>query len=161
MKKSIIAAVAGISALGLTALSAQAAVNKTTCPMSICNMNPAMSFFQDSFNSAGPGSSATTYVKTTTDGSQIVIVAPGLTKKDFKVELKGNILTVTGENQIDSKTKKPVDDIITNNFNFTYTVSKDVNNDKITSDYKEGVLTINLPIDKEKVKEETKSIEIK
>ncbi len=162
MKKSIMGVIAGYSVLALTAFSVQAAVNKTSCPMNLnCSMNSPMGFFQDTFSSEGPGNPASTYVKSDSNGSQIIIIAPGLTKNDFTAEIKGNILTVSAANPVDNKTKKPVNEIITNNFNFTYTVSKDINNDKITSDYQNGVLTVNLPLDKEKIKEETKTIQIK
>ncbi|HJO92701.1 MAG TPA: Hsp20/alpha crystallin family protein [Victivallales bacterium] len=99
-------------------------------------------------------------VKKVTDGSQIIISAPGLTKNDFNIKIVGNQMVVTGENQINKKTNKPVNNVITRNFKIYYKVCNNADINKITSNYDNGVLIVNVPVDLNKIKKETKVIKI-
>ena len=57
-------------------------------------------FNQDLFNQGNSNISDTNttipavYIKETAEGYEVEVAAPGMTKKDFKVELDGNLLTI-------------------------------------------------------------------
>ena len=74
-------------------------------------------------------------------------IIPGINKKNIKIELKNNILTVSGNEE---KTSQTTDNNIssssyTNSFTRAIKMPDDADTSKITTDYKNGVLTITTP----------------
>jgi HSP20 family protein len=104
-------------------------------------------------------------VNVTEDENQfnIEVAAPGMEKKDFKLDLNHNVLTISSE-----KTEKKVDDNkkITRrefrytSFNRSFTLPNSVKEDGIKASYKEGILNISIPKKEEAKEKGPKHIEI-
>jgi len=80
----------------------------------------------------------------------IVIKAelPGVDKKDIKLDVNGRILTLKGERSTDNEVKE--DDYYRRERSFgkferSFTLSADVDPDKIKADFKDGILKLNIP----------------
>ena len=86
---------------------------------------------------------------------------PGMSRDDIKIELKDNILSISGEKSTehDKKDRKlHIGERIYGSFNRSFHIPSHVKGDKINAGFKNGVLTISLP----KVEEaKPKQIEIK
>lgn len=92
---------------------------------------------------------------------RLIFEVPGMEKKDFKVTVKDNLLTVSGERDFKSeeKTNNFVrTEIRTGQFSRSFTLPNTVHADQIEADYKNGMLEITLP-KKEEVK--PREIEVK
>lgn len=90
------------------------------------------------------------------------VVAPGMDKGDFKVNIDNNILTISAEKK--SETKDENERQVRREFNFksftrSFTVDESIQSDKIQAKYENGVLYIDLP-KKEEVKISPKEISI-
>ena len=88
-------------------------------------------------------------VKETDDDYFIEVAAPGMTKKDFSINFQNNILTISSEKQNE---KEDSDDSYTRrefsyqSFQRSFTVpGNDVDSDKISASYNDGILNIKLP----------------
>lgn len=88
-------------------------------------------------------------VKETDDDYFIEVAAPGMSKKDFNVNFQNNVLTISSEKK-DEKEEK--DDSYTRkefsyqSFQRSFTVpGNDVDSDKISASYENGILKIKLP----------------
>ena len=84
---------------------------------------------------------------------------PGMNAKDIEVKLENNVLTLKGERRFEKETKEENYHRIEREygtFTRSFAVPAAVNGDKVTAEYKDGVLKIVLP-----KKEETKSKPIK
>jgi len=94
-------------------------------------------------------------VKETDDNYIIEVAAPGMEKKDFKINLQNNVLTISSEKE--EKKSKKKGDYTRREFNYEsfqrcFTVREsEVDSDKIKADYADGVLSIKLP-KKEEIK---------
>jgi HSP20 family protein len=92
------------------------------------------------------------------DNMTVVAEIPGMEKDDIKVFVENGVLTISGE-------KKPIMDkkedsnyvrceLCTGAFSRSFTLPEHIETDKITADYKNGLLTIVLPkAEKSKPKE--------
>ena len=88
--------------------------------------------------------------KETAENYEVEVAAPGMTKKDFKVELDGNSLTISSER---SSEKEEKDDerysrkeFSYQSFQRTFTLQKDVMDiDKIQAKYENGLLHLLIP----------------
>ena len=89
-------------------------------------------------------------VKETNDNFEVEVAAPGMTKKDFKVELNGNMLTISSEkqnewqeNEIERYTRR---EFSYQSFQRTFQLPKDVvDEDKIQAKYENGLLHLTIP----------------
>ena len=88
-------------------------------------------------------------VKETDDDFVIELAAPGMDKKDFKVNFKNNVLIISSErknekeNKEDNYTRK---EFSYQSFQRSFTVAENaVMGDKISAKYNNGILTIVLP----------------
>lgn len=73
---------------------------------------------------------------------------PGIDKKDLKVNLENNLLTIRGERKAEREEKGKNyyrSERAFGTFQRTFTVSERVKSDSIKADYKNGVLTVTLP----------------
>ncbi len=74
--------------------------------------------------------------------------SPGFTKKDFKIDLDENVLTISAEKE---KEKSEVNDAFTrkefsyNSFSRSFTLPQTVNADKIDAKYNDGILKLSIP----------------
>jgi len=78
----------------------------------------------------------------------IDVELPGIDKKDVKVEVRDNTLTISGERKSEKKTEDEnccVAERHYGKFERTFSLSDSVNANNISAKYKDGVLTITLP----------------
>ncbi len=90
---------------------------------------------------------------------RIEVVAPGLDKKDVKINLEDDVLTISSEREEKSEEKDK--HYMRREFNYTafsrsFVVPEEVNADKISADHKNGILTLHLPKKEEVIKKVNK-----
>lgn len=94
-------------------------------------------------------------IKETDDDFQIEVAAPGMAKKDFKINLENNQLTISSERKAEDQRED--DNYSRKEFSYqsfqrTFNLADNlIEGDKISAKYCDGVLCINLP-KKEEVK---------
>jgi HSP20 family protein len=79
---------------------------------------------------------------------------PGMNAKDIEVKLENNVLTLKGERQFEKETKEENYHRVEREygtFSRSFALPTAVNGDKVTAEYKDGVLKIILP-KKEEIK---------
>ncbi len=111
------------------------------------------SFYDDFENRAMGWSPSVDIVE---DNDKIILTAeiPGIDKKNVKINLQNSILTIEGEKKRSLEKKK--DDYYRSErcygkFCRTFSLSSEIESDKIKADFKNGILTITMP-KSEKVK---------
>ena len=104
-------------------------------------------------------------IKNTKDEYIVEVAAPGMNKKDFKINLKDNLLTIASEKEDE---KKDDDEGYTRreysyqSFSRSFTLPDNiVDSDKISAKYEEGELVITIPKKEEAKPKEPKEIKIK
>lgn len=95
----------------------------------------------------------------------VEVAAPGLSKKDFNIEVKGDHLEISAKKE-DKKEEKVDGKITRSEFNYSsftrsFYLPEMVEADKITATYKEGILYLQLPKKEEAKVKAPKTIEIK
>ena len=124
-------------------------------------LNDLPKSFRDDF--AGNGNSIIPVnVNETKDAYQLEVVAPGMDKNDFTVNVEKNILTVFGEkkNEVKNENGKHIRrEYNYRSFKRSFTLDETIDAEKIEAAYSNGVLTLNLP-KKEEVKT-SKDISVK
>lgn len=73
---------------------------------------------------------------------------PGLNKEDIKVTLEDNMLTIEGERKrIEEKQDAQVrrSERFYGTFKRAFTLSSEIDTEKVSADYKDGILTLTLP----------------
>ena len=89
-------------------------------------------------------------VKETNDNFEVEVAAPGMQKNDFKVELDGNMLTISSEKS-DQRESKEDERYTSREFSYqsfqrSFDLQKDVVDiDKIEAKYQDGVLHLQIP----------------
>jgi len=88
-------------------------------------------------------------VKETDDDYILEVAAPGLSKKDFKINFQNNVLTISSEKE-DKKEEKEDNytrrEFCYQSFQRSFTVpGYDVDSEKISASYNDGILNIKLP----------------
>jgi HSP20 family protein len=102
-------------------------------------------------------------VSETENGLEIVADLPGMEKKDIKVSLEDNLLTIQGERKEEKESKDKQYHTIERRSGSFYRALRlpvEVEKDKVEAAFKEGVLTLRLPKSKE-AKKKVAQIEIK
>lgn len=88
---------------------------------------------------------------------------PGMNKKNIKVKLENNVLTITGEKKRDKEDKETIyrhNERIFGTFERSFTLPVEVNPEKTEAKFENGVLVIKLQ-KLEKMSEEEKIIQLK
>ena len=78
----------------------------------------------------------------------IEVAAPGFDKKDFKIDLENDRLTISSAWESDDKDKNERytrKEFNYNEFSRTFTLPDTVDNEKITAKHSEGILFVNIP----------------
>ncbi len=73
---------------------------------------------------------------------------PGIDKKDISLDVKDGVLTLKGERLVEEEVKEDkayFRERVHGRFERTFKLPKHVDADKITADYKDGVLKIEIP----------------
>ena len=89
-------------------------------------------------------------IKETPDNYEVEVAAPGMKKKDFKVLLEGNTLTISSEmatqNEQPEEVRYTSREFSYQSFSRTFTLQKDVvDTEKIQAKYEDGVLQLLIP----------------
>jgi len=98
------------------------------------------------------------------DEYRVSLAAPGLKKDDFKLDVDGNILTISSEKE---ESKEEKDKRFTrkeysySSFSRSFTLPEEINREKIEAKYEDGVLKISLPRKEEAKKPAAKHIAVK
>jgi HSP20 family protein len=93
-------------------------------------------------------------VKETRKEYNIEFASPGFSKKDFKIDVEQNVLTVSAEKEEEKKEEKDTftrREFSYNSFSRSFTLPQTVNAEKIDAKYNDGILQLSIP-----KKEETK-----
>ncbi|HRO47544.1 Hsp20/alpha crystallin family protein [Agriterribacter sp.] len=94
----------------------------------------------------------------------VSLAAPGLKKDDFKINVDGNMITVSSEKE---DTKEEKDKKFTrkeynySSFSRSFSLPEEINKEKIEARYEDGVLRISLPRKEEAKKSAAKHIAVK
>lgn len=99
------------------------------------------------------------------DEFKIEVAAPGLEKKDFKIDLDNNVLTISSEKELKDEEKDEDDNYMRREFSYTsfkrsFTMPQSVDADKINAKHKDGILQIQIPKKEEAKQKPPKTIEI-
>ena len=92
------------------------------------------------------------------DDYLVSMAAPGLKKEDFKIDVEGNMLTISSEKEEKNEEKDEKytrQEYSYSSFGRSFTLPNEVNKDKIDAHYQDGVLKLVLP-----KKEEAKKMAI-
>ena len=89
-------------------------------------------------------------IKETPENYEVEVAAPGMSKKDFKVELDGNVLTISSEKASEKEEKDDVRyatrEFSYQSFSRTFNLQKDVvDTEKIEAKNEDGVLHLLIP----------------
>lgn len=82
------------------------------------------------------------------DDYRIEVAAPGLDKKDFKIDIDNNVLTISSEKE--EKHEEKDDHFMRREFNYSaftrsFTMPEGTDGDKISARHADGVLTVVIP----------------
>jgi HSP20 family protein len=94
---------------------------------------------------------------------EVALAAPGMKKDDFKIDLNGNMLTISSETE--EKKEEKEQQFTRKEYNYTsfsrsFTLPEHVNAEKIEARYENGVLKIALPKKEEAKKPAAKQIAV-
>jgi HSP20 family protein len=104
-------------------------------------------------------------IKESSDTYEVEVAAPGMSKKDFKIQLEGNALTISSEK---ASQKEQRDDIkytsrefSYQSFSRTFKLQKDVvDTERIQAKYDEGILHLLIPKKEKSIQQQPRLIEI-
>jgi HSP20 family protein len=125
-------------------------------------------FFNDRFfnhfnTSAGQTNSPAVNVSEDEKGYRIEVAVPGVSRKDFNLEVEDDVLTVSTEMKENKKDQKP--NYLRREFNFqsfkrSFQLPDTIDQEGIKASHEAGILTINLPKREEVVQKAPKQIEV-
>ena len=96
----------------------------------------------------GPWSGVTPTLDMTETDKELVVTAelPGLDEKDFEVTVSGDVLTLRGEKRSETEDKnRQFSERFYGRFERRIPLGYDVEEDKVSAAFKNGVLTVTLP----------------
>ncbi len=97
------------------------------------------------------------------DEYKIEVAAPGLEKKDFKVDVHKNVLTISSESKDekeDQNEKYMRREFRYSSFKRSFTLPETVDSEKIRATHRDGILNISVPKKPEAVEKGPKQISI-
>ncbi len=98
------------------------------------------------------------------DEYRVTMAIPGLKKDDFKIDVDGNMLTISSEreeNKEEKDKKFTRKEYSYSSFSRSFTLPEEINKEKIEARYEDGVLKISLPRKEEAKKITAKHIAVK
>lgn len=89
-------------------------------------------------------------IRETSDSFEVEMAAPGMSKKDFRIELDNNLLTISSERKEENESKEgdryTKREFSYQSFQRSFTLPKDVvDANKIKAQYVDGVLRLSIP----------------
>lgn len=105
-------------------------------------------------------------IRETADGFEVEMAAPGMSKKDFRIELDNNVLTISSEKRTENEQKDgeryTKREFSYQSFQRSFSLPKEVVDDeKIQARYEEGVLRLSIPKKEEAKPRPPKQISIR
>ena len=104
-------------------------------------------------------------IKEDEDGFEVEMSAPGLDKKDFKIELNNSVLSISSEKKTENETKEGQQftrrEFSYQSFSRSFTLPETVEGEKIAAKYENGILSVSIPKKEEAKPKPVKQIEIK
>ena len=91
------------------------------------------------------------------------LAVPGMDKKDLKIDINEDVLTISSESK--NETEESKDGFKRKEFSYraftrSFYIPENVNREMIEANYKDGILSVNLPKQEEEKSKVTKKIEI-
>ena len=123
-------------------------------------------FFNDEMiSNRKVGTMPSVNVKETEDSFLVELAAPGMNRDQFVVEADHNQLTISSVKEENKEEKKENGRYTMREFNYesfkrTFTLPESANADKITANYKDGVLFISIPKKEEAKEKPVRTIKI-
>ena len=125
-------------------------------------------FFNDTFhnsfnNAACNGTSPAVNVVEDDKDFRIDVAVPGLSRKDFRIDLENELLTISSEQKEDKEDKKHNymrREFSYSSFKRSFQLPDTIDQENIKASHDAGILTIQLPKKKEVVQKAAKQIEI-
>ena len=104
-------------------------------------------FFDDAVTAVVPHTEAACDIEENATHYLLNFDVPGVTKENLKIELKENVLTISGErkNLRDEKNKSHLVERIHGKFYRAVTLPTEVDANKIEAAYRDGVLQVSVP----------------
>lgn len=90
---------------------------------------------------------------------ELQVATPGLKKKDIHINIDDDVLTISSANNDEKEVTYTVQEFGYGNFERSFRLPEDVNQNEISASYEDGVLTVSLP-KKEEMKKVSKDIAI-
>jgi len=88
-------------------------------------------------------------VKESTEGFEVEMAAPGFEKKDFKIELNHELLTISSEKRVENEIKNGQQftrrEFSYQSFSRSFTLPNSADGEKIGAKYENGILKISIP----------------
>ncbi len=115
-------------------------------------------FYDDNWSNT----TAPVNIKETDNAYELHVVAPGLTKEDFKISLDENILKISFEQKEENKATEGKwlrNEYRFRSFKRSFTLNDGINTDGINAKYNDGILNITLP-KKETTEKTSKDISV-
>jgi HSP20 family protein len=98
------------------------------------------------------------------DNFRIEVAAPGLEKKDFKIDLENNLLTISSEKEERNESKEEGKymrrEFSYSNFRRSFSLPNSVDAEKISANHRDGILNITIPKKEEAKQKPPKQIAI-
>lgn len=80
------------------------------------------------------------------DGWTVRLAIPGVDPKDLQIEVAGNTLTVRGERRREERNEPYMTEFSYGRFERTLTLPESIDGDKVTANYRNGMLDLRLPL---------------
>lgn len=104
-------------------------------------------------------------IKEDEGGFEVEMSAPGLEKKDFKIELNNSVLTISSEKKVENETKEEQQftrrEFSYQSFSRSFTLPETAESEKIEAKYENGILSVKIPKKEDAKPKPVKQIEIK
>lgn len=102
----------------------------------------------------------------TEDNFEVELAVPGMKKDDFAIDLEKNVLTISAEDKVETEENEDEGRYTRREFRYSsfrrsFTLPESANGDKITAQYKDGVLAITIPKKEEAKPKPPMAIKIK
>ncbi|MEN6456991.1 MAG: Hsp20/alpha crystallin family protein [Prolixibacteraceae bacterium] len=121
-------------------------------------------FWNDLYEKSGFKATPGVNVYEGKDNYEIEVAAPGLEKKDFHIDVKDSVLTVSSEKK-EEREKKEGNKVVFSEFNYTsfsrsFQLPDGIDINKISASHQNGILKVTLPKREEYIEKAPRMIEI-
>lgn len=88
-------------------------------------------------------------IKENDDGFEVEVAAPGMEKKDFNIELKNDLLTISSEKKVETQDTDDNEytrrEFSYQSFSRSFTLPNTIDDKKIKAKYENGILKVQIP----------------